>query len=56
MVTLPISDHTSPARLTLERVTATHGELRGNAGRLAAAIQAPEDVSNVPAREMSHLT
>lgn len=31
MVALPISEQTSSARLTLERVTATHGEHKGNA-------------------------
>ena len=39
MVALPISDQTTPARLTLERVTPTHGEHRGNAGHLATCVQ-----------------
>ena len=39
MVVLPISDQTSPARLTLERVTPTHGEHKGNAGHLATCVQ-----------------
>jgi HSP20 family protein len=39
MVTLLISEQTSPARLTLERVTPTHGEHRGNAGHLATCVQ-----------------
>ena len=39
MVTLPISEQTTPARLTLERVTPTHGEHRGNAGHLATCVQ-----------------
>src|SRR5438876_3526668 len=39
MVALPISDQTSPARLTLERVTPTHGEHRGNAGHFATCVQ-----------------
>ncbi|HLJ36044.1 MAG TPA: Hsp20/alpha crystallin family protein [Ktedonobacteraceae bacterium] len=39
MVALPISDQTSPARLTLERVTPTHGEHRGNTGHLATCVQ-----------------
>jgi HSP20 family protein len=39
MVVLPISDQTSPARLTLERVTPTHGEHKGNAGHLASCVQ-----------------
>ena len=39
MVTLPISDQTIPAHLTLERVTPTHGEHRGNAGHLATCVQ-----------------
>ncbi len=39
MVALPISDQTSPARLTLERVTPTHGEHKGNAGHLATCVQ-----------------
>ena len=39
MVALPISDQISPAQLTLERVTPTHGEHRGNAGHLATSVQ-----------------
>jgi len=39
LVALPISDQTSPARLTLERVTPTHGEHKGNAGHLATCVQ-----------------
>ena len=39
MVALPISDQTSPAQLALERVTSTHGQHRGNAGRLATCVQ-----------------
>lgn len=39
MVALPISDQTSPARLTLERITPTHGQHRGNAGHLAICVQ-----------------
>jgi HSP20 family protein len=39
MVALPISDQTAPARLTLERVTPTHGEHRGNAGHFATCVQ-----------------
>jgi len=39
LVALPISDQTSPARLTLERVTPTHGERKGNAGHLATCVQ-----------------
>ena len=39
LVALPISDQTSPARLTLERVTPTHGEHKGNAGHLAICVQ-----------------
>ena len=39
LVALPISDKTSPARLTLERVTPTHGERKGNAGHLAICVQ-----------------
>jgi HSP20 family protein len=31
-VALPINKQTCPARLTLERLTPTHGERRGNAG------------------------
>ena len=42
MVAVPISDQTSPARLTLERVTPTHGERQGNAGHLATCVQPPE--------------
>lgn len=33
LVTLPISDQTFPARLTLERITPTHGEHKGNSGQ-----------------------
>lgn len=32
LITLPISTHIVPARLTLERITPTHGEYKGNAG------------------------
>src|SRR5438552_7137599 len=39
LVALPISDQTSTARLTLERVTPTHGEHKGNAGHLATCVQ-----------------
>jgi HSP20 family protein len=39
LVALPISDQTSPAQLTLERVTPTHGEHQGNAGHLATCVQ-----------------
>src|SRR6266487_1767983 len=39
LVALPISNQTSPARLTLERVTPTHGEHKGNAGHLAICVQ-----------------
>lgn len=39
MVAFPISDQTYPARLTLERVTPTHGEHRGNAGHFATCVQ-----------------
>jgi HSP20 family protein len=39
MVVLPISEHTVPARLVLERVTPTHGEHKGNAGHLVTRIQ-----------------
>lgn len=39
LVALPISDQTSPARLTLERITPTHGEHKGNAGHLAICVQ-----------------
>lgn len=38
MVALPISDQTSPARLTLERVTPTHEQHKGNAGRKVASV------------------
>lgn len=39
MVALPISDQTSPARLTLERITPTHGEHKGNRGALRPAFK-----------------
>lgn len=32
LVTLPISTRTVPARVTLERISPTHGEHKGNAG------------------------
>jgi HSP20 family protein len=38
-VTLPISEQTSPARLTLARRTPTHGERKGNAGRPPVCIR-----------------
>src|SRR5437868_2220748 len=38
MVTLPISEQTSPARLTLTRRSPTHGERKGNAGRPPACV------------------
>jgi HSP20 family protein len=44
MVAMPISEQTSPARLTLERVTPTHGERQGNVGHLATCVQAPESM------------
>jgi HSP20 family protein len=40
MVTLPISEQTLPARLSLERVTPTHGERKGNAGHPPACTHA----------------
>ncbi len=39
VVVLPINEQTVPARLTLERVTPTHGEHRGNAGHFATCVQ-----------------
>ncbi len=39
MVALPISDQTFPAQLTLERVTPTHGQHKGNTGHLATCVQ-----------------
>lgn len=39
LVTLPISEQTSPARLTLERVAPGHEEHKGNAGHPPACIQ-----------------
>lgn len=44
MVAMPIGDQTSPARLTLERVTPTHGEHKGNAGQLATRVRTPESM------------
>jgi HSP20 family protein len=38
IVTLPISEQTSPGRLTLTRRTPTHGERKGNAGRPPACV------------------
>lgn len=37
-VALPISKQTRPARLTLKRLAATHGERRGNAGHPPACV------------------
>lgn len=37
-VALPISKQTCPARLTLKRLAATHGERRGNAGHPPACV------------------
>ena len=37
-VVLPMSDQTFPAQLTLERITPTHGEHKGNAGHLATCV------------------
>ena len=39
MVTLPISQQTLPARLTLERLALTHGERKGNAGHPPSCVQ-----------------
>lgn len=38
-VTLPISEQTSPARLTLERIAPTHGERKGNSGHFPLCAQ-----------------
>jgi HSP20 family protein len=38
-VALPISDQTSPAHLTLERVAPAHGKHKGNAGHPPICIQ-----------------
>ncbi len=38
-VALPISDQTHPARLTLERMTPTHGERRGIAGHPPMGVE-----------------
>ena len=38
-VALPISDQTHPAHLTLERMTPTHGERRGNAGHPPMGVE-----------------
>src|SRR5512135_3061773 len=37
-VTLPISDHTVPAQLTLERIAATHGARQGNVGHPPTSV------------------
>ena len=39
LVALPISEYTVAARLTLERITPTHGERKGNAGHPPSCIQ-----------------
>jgi HSP20 family protein len=44
MVAVPISEQTSPARLTLERVTPTHGEHQGNAGHLATCVETQDNI------------
>jgi len=38
-VALPISQQMFPARLTLERLSATHGKRKGNAGRPPSCVQ-----------------
>ncbi|GCE45400.1 HSP20 family protein [Thermosporothrix hazakensis] len=43
-VTLPVGSKTRPARLTLERMSATHGQHRGNAGRPPVCVR-PEAAS-----------
>jgi len=40
LVTLPISEQILPARLTLERITPTHGERKGNAGHPPLCVRA----------------
>jgi HSP20 family protein len=37
-VALPISDHTVPSQLTLERKAPTHGERKGNVGRPPTSV------------------
>lgn len=37
-VALPISDHTVPTRLALERIAPTHGERKGNAGHPPTSV------------------
>ena len=37
-VALPISDHTVPSQLTLERLAPTHGERKGNVGRPPTSV------------------
>ena len=44
LVTLPISTCTVPACLTLERITPTHGEHKGNAGHPPARGDTSNDV------------
>src|SRR5260370_7168405 len=39
LVALPISDQTSPARLTLERLTPTHGYPHTNTAHLSTSLQ-----------------
>ncbi|GHO83219.1 hypothetical protein KSZ_12250 [Dictyobacter formicarum] len=39
LVTLPISQHTLPARLVLDRITPTHGERKGNVGHPPTCVQ-----------------
>ena len=37
-VALPISDHTVPTRLKLERIAPTHGERKGNSGHPPTSV------------------
>src|SRR5205085_10197983 len=38
-VALPVSDHTVPTRLILERIAPTHGERKGNAGHPPTGVK-----------------
>jgi HSP20 family protein len=47
MVVLPISDQTSRAQLTLERITPTYGEHKGNAGHLETCVSLKNEKRNL---------
>lgn len=42
VLAFPLSDHTAPARLTLERVAPAHGQHKGNAGHPPICVHVQE--------------